>query len=258
MQNIAIFDIVIISITLLLGLKGLLRGFIKEVFGLLSIVGGIFVASRVALDVGNMIAPILALENKATIQLIGFIVTLIAIWAIIYLLGIIISKIFSISGLGIFDRVLGFLFGCAKIFLILSIIAHILYQFNSFKNLFNEKISNSIVFPVLNETGGFIMKLETKDFMPKQEKENIKQQNGVDMEDEDLKKDESLMDEFKKTIDEVKETTVKSGTQVVDSVKKTINNTVDKASEELKETTNETINNTIENKENQRLEEKGN
>jgi cell shape-determining protein MreC len=66
------------------------------------------------------------------------------------------------------------------------------------------------------------------------------------------------MDEFKKTIDEVKETTVKSGTQVVDSVKKTINNTVDKASEELKETTNETINNTIENKENQRLEEKGN
>ena len=34
MQNIAIFDLVIITITLLLGLKGLFRGIIKEIFGI--------------------------------------------------------------------------------------------------------------------------------------------------------------------------------------------------------------------------------
>lgn len=147
MQNIAIFDIVIVSITILLGLKGLLRGFIKEVFGLLSIVGGIFIASRIASDTGNLIAPILALENSATIKLIGFIISLIAVWAVIYLLGVIISKIFSVSGLGLFDRIFGFLFGSAKIFLILSIITYSLYQIQSFKNLMDEKFSQTMVFP---------------------------------------------------------------------------------------------------------------
>ena len=34
MQDFSIFDLIIIAITLLLGLKGLFKGFIKEVFGL--------------------------------------------------------------------------------------------------------------------------------------------------------------------------------------------------------------------------------
>ena len=93
MQDFTIFDIVIVSITVLLGLKGLLRGFIKEVFGLVGIVGGIFVASRMAGEIGNVIAPILALENQATIKLIGFVIGLVGFWAAVYLLGIILSKI---------------------------------------------------------------------------------------------------------------------------------------------------------------------
>ena len=44
MQDIEVFDLVIILITLLLGLKGLFRGLIKEVFGIVGIVGAIFVA----------------------------------------------------------------------------------------------------------------------------------------------------------------------------------------------------------------------
>jgi len=74
MQDLNIFDIVIIGITLVLGLKGLFRGLIKEVFGIVGIIGAIFVASRTAADIGNVIAPFLALENESTIKLIGFIV----------------------------------------------------------------------------------------------------------------------------------------------------------------------------------------
>ena len=44
MQDFSLFDLIIIAITLLLGLKGLFRGLVKEVFGLLGIVGAIFVA----------------------------------------------------------------------------------------------------------------------------------------------------------------------------------------------------------------------
>ena len=59
MQNIAIFDLVIITITLLLGLKGLFRGIIKEIFGIIGIIGAIFVASRISTQTGELIAPVL-------------------------------------------------------------------------------------------------------------------------------------------------------------------------------------------------------
>ena len=41
------FDMAVGSIVLLLGLKGLLNGFSKELFGLIGIVGGLFVASHI-------------------------------------------------------------------------------------------------------------------------------------------------------------------------------------------------------------------
>lgn len=116
MQNFSVFDIVIVSITVLLGLKGLLRGFIKEIFGLVGIIGGIFIASRLAEQIGKSIAPLLALENQATIKLIGFILGLIGFWAIVYVAGIILSRIFQASGLGIFDRILGFFLEVLKYF----------------------------------------------------------------------------------------------------------------------------------------------
>ena len=48
MQDFAVFDLIIIAITLILGLKGLFRGLIKEVFGIIGIIGAIFVASRIS------------------------------------------------------------------------------------------------------------------------------------------------------------------------------------------------------------------
>ncbi|RXJ94250.1 colicin V synthesis protein [Arcobacter sp. AHV-9/2010] len=161
MQDIAMFDIVIILITLFLGLKGLFKGFIKEVFGLLGIVGAIFIASRISLEVGNVVASVLNIENESTIKLLGFIISVIAIWFVIYSLGIIVSKIFSASGLGIFDRVLGFIFGAAKVFLIFSVIAYAINSIDSFKKSIDENFSNSIVMPHLISVGSYIMKIDT-------------------------------------------------------------------------------------------------
>lgn len=150
-----------LAITLLLGLKGLFRGFIKEVFGLLGIVGAIFVASRISKELGDLIAPILVLENEATIKLIGFIVALVVVWLVIYSAGVVVSKIFSASGLGAIDRIFGFIFGALKIFLIFAVIAYALYQVQSFKKVIDEKFANSIVMPHLLSVGSFIIKLDT-------------------------------------------------------------------------------------------------
>ncbi|MFY4749202.1 CvpA family protein [Aliarcobacter butzleri] len=161
MQNIAIFDLVIITITLLLGLKGLFRGIIKEIFGIIGIIGAIFVASRISTQTGELIAPILVLENQATIKLIGFVIALVIVWLIAYSAGVVVSKIFSASGLGIIDRFFGFLFGMAKIFLIFSVIAYALYQVNSFKKVIDEQFKTSILMPYLLDVGSVIIKLDT-------------------------------------------------------------------------------------------------
>lgn len=238
MQNFTVFDIVIVSITVLLGLKGLLRGFIKEVFGLVGIIGGIFVASRMAGEIGKLIAPVLALENNATIQLIGFVIGLVGFWAIVYVLGIILSKIFSASGLGLFDRILGFVFGSAKVFLIFSVIVFGLYQVKSFKNLMNEKVANSITFPFLIETGGFIVKLDPSAFIKKVE-EKVTSKEDIE-EDPDLLKEKSFSEEIKDTVKEIKKTTVESGTVVVDTVKKAVGENVEKIANQIEETASKT------------------
>ena len=84
MQDFALFDFIIIAITLILGLKGLFRGFIKEIFGIFGIIGAIFVASRISTETGELLAPVLVLENQATIKLIGFIVALVGVWLVVY------------------------------------------------------------------------------------------------------------------------------------------------------------------------------
>ena len=161
MQDFAVFDLIIIAITLILGLKGLFRGLIKEVFGIIGIIGAIFVASRISKEVGDLLAPVLVLENEATIKLIGFVVSLVGVWLVVYSAGVVVSKIFSASGLGVIDRIFGFVFGAAKIFLIFSVISYALYQVQSFKKVIDEKFATSIVMPHLISVGSYIIKLDT-------------------------------------------------------------------------------------------------
>lgn len=172
MQDISLFDIIIITITLFLGLKGLFRGFIKEVFGLVGIVGGIFVASRISEEVGNKLAPILGITGDSAVTLTGFIASLIGFWILVYLVGMVLSKITSLSGLGTIDRVLGFLFGTGKIFLIFSIIIYALAGVDAIKEKMEEKIGDTIMYPILLESGQTIVKLDTSKFS-KEAKENI-------------------------------------------------------------------------------------
>ncbi|RXJ88823.1 colicin V synthesis protein [Arcobacter sp. CECT 8983] len=240
MQEFTAFDIIILSITVLLGLKGLMKGFIKEVFGLVGIIGGIFIASRLSEDIGNLIAPILALENGATIKLIGFIVGLIGFWIILYVAGIILSNIFSASGLGIFDRILGFVFGSAKIFFIFSVITYAVYQIESFRNLLDDKVSNSITFPLLVKTGDFIIKLDPADFTKKIE-EKISNENGEKI---------NITEEAKKTFEDLKTTT----NETIESTKEAVNKEIEKATKEA----TENIANSISNEENTTNTEKGN
>lgn len=155
------FDIVISILVLFLGLKGIINGVFKELFGLLGIIGGIFIASRVGKDVGKFINDsVLKFENDAAISFTGFLVTFALFWLFMIGVGIIFKKLSSLSGLGIFDKILGFIFSASKFFLIAAVIAYALYNIKAMKENLDSIMKNSSLFPVLVETGSAIMKLD--------------------------------------------------------------------------------------------------
>ena len=222
MQDFAIFDLIILTITLILGLKGLFRGLIKEVFGIIGIIGAIFVASRISKEIGDLIAPVLVLENEATIKLIGFITAVLFVWIIVYSAGVIVSKIFSASGLGVVDRIFGFIFGAAKIFLIFSVIAYSLYQVQSFKKVIDEKFSNSSVMPHLISVGSYIIKLDTTTISNSIDKVVVTAKNST------------IIKETTNSVKDGVESTVSDVKQAVE------NEVVQKVEEKIQETTQQT------------------
>ena len=161
MENVNVFDIVVVALIVLLGLKGLFRGITKELFGIIGIVGGVFIASRLANEVGEVVNSIIPMDNENTILLSGFVAALVVFWVIAYILGLLVSKMFSLSGLGVFDKIFGFVFGAGKIFLLFSIIAYATTQVKFIDDNIKPKLKDSMMFPILADSGSYIIKLDT-------------------------------------------------------------------------------------------------
>jgi membrane protein required for colicin V production len=158
--NLNYFDIVIIVFTVLFGLKGLISGFIKEAFGFIGIIGGVYIASRLNIQAGQIIGNIFNITNEATLSFVGFVVVVVFIWISSYLIGQIISKIVKLSGLGIFDRVFGFIVGGGKVFMMASIIIYALGNISILKKVLPQAITNSLTYPLLNSLGATLIKLD--------------------------------------------------------------------------------------------------
>lgn len=160
MDFITWFDIIIIAVVIILGIKGIINGLIKEVFGLIGIIGGVIIASRNANLVGDLISLYIYQLSDSAEFFFGFLLALLVFWFICLMLGNLLSKMLKMSGLGFVDRLLGFFVGAAKIFLVLAILAAIVSKIS----ILNQKISpffeGSKVYPILLSAGQFIMAMD--------------------------------------------------------------------------------------------------
>ena len=157
------FDITIGSIVLILGIKGFMNGFIKEVFGLVGLVGGVYLASRLAPTAATFIdTNFLHIENTALLKLLGFLAVLIIIWIGATILGSIFSKLTSVSGLGFINRLLGFIIGGGKYFLIFALIITALSNVTLVKDNLEKYVQDSVLYPYLKEAGSSLINLDPK------------------------------------------------------------------------------------------------
>lgn len=217
-MEISYFDIVVGAIILLLGLKGILNGFFKELFGLIGIIGGVFVASRMGNSIGQMISDsLLHIQNQTAINFTGFLITLAIFWLAMVAIGYTFKKLSKISGLGPVDKIMGFVVGAGKFFLIVAVVAYAIYNIKIIRSNMQDTMKTSILFPVLVETGGFIMKLDTtqisKDINETVTKKQAEMQNQIET---------AIAENKDRVLDEVSQQIQKNEQNMSDDIKKKV------------------------------------
>ena len=193
------YDAVILAVTLILAIKGFLNGCIKEVFGLIGIIGGIYFAGMYYHQAGIYINNnLLTIPNKSAIDLVGFINVFLFFWVFCIFLGFLLGKIFKISALGFIDKLFGFLFGGLKFFLMISIIVASLYHIEFLKKEISKFTQKSVLFPFMLEIGEKIIHLSPQNF----DVEKIK--NNIEKKIKDAKIPEINLEDINKTFKNVK------------------------------------------------------
>jgi len=159
----SIFDGIIIVFVLILGVKGFFNGFIKEIAGLIGIVGGLYLASIYYHQAGLFINEnLISIKNPSAIDLVGFIGVFFGFWVVCVFIGFLLSKILKISALGIFDRLLGLVFSAGKFFIIISIVLALLYKIEFVKKKFEYVYKKSKIAPIMLQIGDKIINLNPK------------------------------------------------------------------------------------------------
>ncbi len=159
------FDVIIASIVIILGIKGMMNGLVKEFFGIVGLIGGVYIASRTAKEVGHIIdKELFHINNPAALELFGFVAVLAGVWILSILIGSLFAKLTQMSGLGFFDALLGFVFGAGKYFLVFALIVTALSNVTLVKDNMQHYINNSILYPYLKSSGSFLINIDPNSF----------------------------------------------------------------------------------------------
>ncbi len=155
------FDLIIGAIVLILSIKGTLNGLVKEAFGLLGLVGGVYIASRTAQAAAGFVdTNFYHLENQTALKLIGFMVVFAIVWIVCIALGNLFSKLTHASGFGFINRLGGFIAGGGKYLLIFAVIVSALSNVTLIRDNLEQKLQDSILYPYLKTAGSYLINLD--------------------------------------------------------------------------------------------------
>lgn len=162
MEISAWIDIAVVALTLILGIKGIINGLIKELFGLIGLIGGLVIATRFSDVVEKFINEnIYKFDNSSMLQFVAFVSLWIVFWLICLLIGKFLAKMLALSGLGFLDRLGGFVVGSAKIFLTFAAVLAVASG-TGVNSLIEPYVKDSKIYPVLLSAGKWITNIDVK------------------------------------------------------------------------------------------------
>ena len=151
-----IIDVVAFIILTYGVLRGLNKGFIIEISGILAFALGLIGAFKFS-NLGSKIFSNLIDWNPKAIQLVCFIALFLIITYLISLMAKMITKTLKFIALGWLNRIFGALFGFIKWSVIISALFIVINEINTLVTVFPDSIfENSKIYPFLADFGSFL------------------------------------------------------------------------------------------------------
>ncbi len=138
-------DIVVFVFVFVMAIRGLIKGFVRELFGLAALVIGIVVAHQFHASFGRMIADYIKI-NLLTANIAAFFIIFFSVYIVLFLIGLTISTMIRKIDLGFIDRVFGLAFGVTKAGIIILLLVLFIDSFSVFKPLADSLRKDSKVF----------------------------------------------------------------------------------------------------------------
>jgi len=215
-----IFDAIVISITLILAIKGFFNGVIREIAGLVGIGAGLFIGSMYYKGAGEYInSSIFKIPNESAINVVGFVGVFLLTWLIATLIGLISVKILQTAKLGILDRIGGVFFSAGKFFLIVSVIVTMLSQIEALKSNLEKYQKDSLMWPIMDSIGKTLIHLKPEDIQ--KQIDDVKQKVNDKIGD-------NIGDNIKNIVEKTKQN-IGNNSDVVKQVTDKVKETVEKA-----------------------------
>ncbi|NEW60019.1 CvpA family protein [Sulfurovum sp. bin170] len=163
MVDFSMVDIIIVGLILFLSLKGLVNGFLKELFNFIGLIGGVYFASRMNATVGEFInSNIFPVENEPALKLVGFISILLAIWMVANLISSIFEKTLP-TGVDVFSRIFGYALTIVRYIAIFALIIASLQNVELIAKKLAKHSANSQIIPTLNEIGVDLLNMKSRE-----------------------------------------------------------------------------------------------
>ena len=143
---------IVIAVILLFGLiRGFIKGLFIEITSLVGLVLGVYGAIHFSYFLSDLLKDKVSWD-ESMVQIVAFGGTFLIILLALIFLGKVLTKIAETAALGLFNKMLGALFGVVKYALILSVIFLVYDQINkSIKFVDKKKVKKSVLFdPVKN------------------------------------------------------------------------------------------------------------
>ncbi|WP_022669839.1 CvpA family protein [Hippea alviniae] len=124
----SVIDIALGIFILVLAIRGMIRGIVREVFGLAALILGVVASNMFGRSFGHYIATHLTVTPTVAYAF-GFFVMFIVVYLVLLLVGYVISSILKKIELGWLDRLLGLAFGSAKALFFIAIVVFLCESF---------------------------------------------------------------------------------------------------------------------------------
>ncbi len=131
-------DIVFGVFIAIMAIKGVIKGFIREFFGLAALLLGIFSAHILHPSLGAVFAKHLTISHT-TANITAFFIIFFIVYIITFFIGMIIASLIKKIDLGFLDRIFGFTFGVSKALIVMIILVLFFDSFPVF-NSFSQNL----------------------------------------------------------------------------------------------------------------------